>query len=61
MFSKTPIPRLNPFNFAVNQRPYDPTKTQTFYDPNMLGKGAGYQWTNTSVNADTALGMPWIH
>ncbi len=35
--SSVPIPRINPFNFSVNQRCYDVTNSATFYDPTMLG------------------------
>jgi len=30
------------------------------YDTNMRNN-KDYQWSQTSVNADTAMGMPWIH
>lgn len=35
-------------------------------DPNcLLGTGGDgpntYQWTNNSVNSDTAMGMSWFH
>lgn len=60
MFGKNAVPRINAYNFAINDRCYDPTNTRTFYDPNML-QNAKYVFSSTSVNADTALGMPYIH
>lgn len=60
MFSKNSMPRINPYNFAVNDRPYDPTNRNTFYDLAMKGNQA-YSFTSRSVNGDTALGMPYIH
>lgn len=60
MFTKTVLPRINAHNFAINNRPYNPSNSQTFYDPSMLNN-QNYSFGNTSVNADTALGMPWIH
>lgn len=32
MFSKSVLPRINAYNFALNERPYDIKNTQTFYD-----------------------------
>lgn len=32
MFSKNSVPRINSYNFAINERAYNPTNTQTFYD-----------------------------
>jgi hypothetical protein len=60
MFQRNSLPRINPYNFAVNSRPYDPTNRNTFYDPNMLDNQS-YSFTPNSVNCDTALGMPYIH
>lgn len=60
MFSKSALPRINCFNFAINDRPYTITNKNTFYDPNMLNN-QHYTFTSSSVNADTALGMAWIH
>lgn len=60
MFSKSTLPRINAFNFAINNRPYQVSNKNTFYDPNMLGNH-NYVFTANSVNADTALGMSWIH
>lgn len=60
MFSRSPLPRINSYNFAVNDRPYNPQNTNTFYDPAMLGNH-NYAWTELSTNADTAMGMPYIH
>lgn len=60
MFGKNSLPRINPYNFAVNERCFNPNNTQTFYDPKMFNN-ASYQFTANSVNSDTALGMAWIH
>lgn len=60
MFSKSPLPRINAYNFAVNERPYNVTNKNTFYDPDMVGN-LNYTFTSNSVNADTAMGMSWIH
>lgn len=60
MFSMQALPRINSYNFAINDRPYNPTNTQTFYDPSALNNSQ-YNWSGTSVNADTAMGMSWIH
>lgn len=55
-----PMPRINKTNFAINRRCYDPSNTQTYYDPAMLNN-ASYTWTPKSVNCDTAMGMPYFH
>ena len=60
MFSKNSLPRINNYNFAVNDRCYDPTNTQTFY-PSAGYNNPSYIFTDTSINADTAMGMPYIH
>lgn len=60
MFAKTPLPRINSYNFSVNERPYDVTNKNTFYDVSMLNNPS-YQFNAKSVNADTGLGMSWIH
>ena len=60
MFSKAPLPRINAYNFALNERPYNITNKNTFYDASMLGNH-NYQFTSNSVNADTAMGMAWLH
>jgi hypothetical protein len=60
MFSKTPLPKINQYNFAVNDRPYNITNKNTFYDPAMLNN-QNYSFSGNSVNADTAMGMSWIH
>lgn len=66
MFNKVnPWPRINAYNFAINERCYDITKTSSFYDPAIKPTGTtdatSYSWTANSVNQDTALGMPFIH
>ena len=60
MFSKTPLPRINPYNFAISGRLYDPTNKNTYYDQNMLNNQS-YAFKSNSVNNDTAMGMPYIH
>lgn len=60
MFSKNSLPRINCYNFAINNRCYNPTNTQSHYDPAMNNK-PNYAFTSASVNSDTALGMPYIH
>ena len=53
-------PRINAYNFAINNRCYDPTNSNFFYDSAMIGNRT-YGWNSQTVNADTALGMPFIH
>jgi hypothetical protein len=61
MFNKVnPFPRINCYNFAINERCYDITKKNTFYDP-LMKNNSNYVWTEDSINSDTALGMPNIH
>lgn len=60
MFSKTPLPRINPYNFSLNERPYNIGNKNTFYDGSMLNN-QNYAFTSSSVNADTAMGMSWLH
>ena len=33
MFGKNPLPRINIYNFALNERVFNPTNRNTFYDP----------------------------
>jgi hypothetical protein len=66
MFNKiNPWPRINAHNFAINERCYDPTRTDTFYDRDLTKTSVtpnfDYKWTSKSVNQDTAMGMPSIH
>lgn len=45
MFNKVnPWPRINAYNFAINDRCYDITNTQTFYDTKMRDMEEKYQW-----------------
>lgn len=61
MFSKLmPHPRINAFNFAINQRCYNVYNSHTLYDPSMINN-INYQWGASSVNYDTAMGMANIH
>jgi hypothetical protein len=57
--NKPPM-KINAFNFAINERCYDILNAHTFYDPGMVDDPT-YQWTNGSINADTAFGMPNVH
>ena len=62
MFNKVnPWPRINAYNFAINDRCYDPSNEATFYDQKIITDEGSYNWNAKSVNQDTALGMPWIH
>jgi hypothetical protein len=54
------MPKINPKNFAINERIYNVNNKQTFYDQAMF-QNKDYVWTHESVNADTALGMPNFH
>jgi hypothetical protein len=38
MFSKNILPRINIYNFAINDRCYDPTNTNTQYDPAIINQ-----------------------
>ena len=60
MFAKTPLPRINAYNFAINDRLYSVTNKNLFYDSAML-QNQNYAFTNSSINGDTAMGMSWIH
>lgn len=45
MFNKVnPWPRINAYNFSINERCYDVTNKQTFYDKAMLSAKHTYQW-----------------
>ena len=52
--------RINAFNFAINERPYNIFNTHTMYDPAMIDN-LNYNWNNNSVNYDTSMGMSLIH
>jgi hypothetical protein len=60
MFGKNSLPRINSYNFAINDRCYDPNNSQTFYDPTMYNN-PNYVFGPNSINSDTALGMSYIH
>lgn len=36
MFSKSSLPRINAYNFSLNERPYNVKNINTFYEKNML-------------------------
>jgi hypothetical protein len=56
----SPMHRINAFNFAINERPYNIFNTHTMYDTAMIDN-LNYAWNAQSVNYDTALGMPYVH
>ena len=61
MFTKnSPMPRINAYNFEINERCYNVYNNHTFYDPAMIDDSQ-YVWNGTSINNDTALGMPNVH
>lgn len=77
MFNKVnPFPRINAYNFAINERCYDVTKIGPMYptslqkcDPLTITTKATYKgWTDVknnknfeTFNLETALGMCWTH
>lgn len=60
MFAKNSLPRINPYNFAINDRSYDPTVSNTFYEQSMLNNRA-YTFKKNSINTHTGLGMSYLH
>lgn len=54
------MPKINKVNFAINGRIYNAANTNTYYDPTMY-LNTNYQWTASSVNSDTAMGMSSFH
>lgn len=60
MFGKNSMPRINSYNFAINDRCYDPNNTNTLYNGNITNNPS-WSWGPKAVNADTALGMSYIH
>lgn len=58
--NQTMGPRINAYNFAINDRCYNIYNTHTFYDPAMIDD-SHYQWNPLSINNDTALGMCNLH
>lgn len=61
VFNKNSLPRLNIYNFAMNERCYDPSVVGTYYDPASFKNPNYSNWGLMSVNGDTALGMPYFH
>lgn len=55
-----PLPRINAYNFALNDRCYDPTNKSTYYNSGMYNN-PNYIIDSSSINTDTAMGMSWIH
>ena len=61
MFNKVnPFPRINSYNFAINDRCYDIEKVTPMYSA-ILGGSNLMSWTAANINSDTAQGMPFIH
>ena len=61
MFSHlTAMPRMNAYNFAINERCYNIENTNTLYDPGMINNSQ-YVWGKDSINTDTAMGYSSIH
>lgn len=58
--SLAPNPRINAFNFAINDRCYNVYNTHSFYDPAMIDDEY-YNWNPMSINSDTAMGMCNLH
>ena len=56
-----PMPKINKVNFAINGRCYNPGNQNTYYNPIMFQNPTNFQWNNSSVNSDTALGMSSFH
>lgn len=54
------MPRINKINFAINGRCYNTANTATYYPAGMYNNSS-YVWSASSVNMDTAMGMPSIH
>jgi hypothetical protein len=66
MFNKVnPFPRINAYNFAINDRCYDVNKVDPMYADLVSTitnvNNSGMKWLDSSINSDTAQGMPWIH
>lgn len=59
MFSTNyPAPKINKYNFAVNNRIYDPSNKGSLYPPSAY---MNPQSTQGPINGDTAMGQPYIH
>lgn len=63
MFSTNyPHPRINKYNFAVNNRIYNPKNTNTFYPVAMFQDPTNMSWMqNPGINGDTAMGCSYDH
>lgn len=62
MFNKVnPWPRINAYNFAINERCYDITKQTAMYADPARTQKTTYLWDTNTINVDTALGMPSVH
>lgn len=56
----SPMHKINCFNFALNERPYNIFNTHPMYDSAIIDN-VDYSWGAGSVNYDTAMGMSLIH
>ncbi len=55
------LPRINRWNFAVNNRCYDPTNQNTMISSAVLTNPNTYVWNSSTVNIDTAMGHSFFH
>lgn len=55
-----PHPKINRWNFAINNRCYNPYNTGPLYPSIMFQQPTQTAWIN-SVNGDTAMGLPYLH
>lgn len=61
MFSNlSPMPRINAYNFSINDRCYNIYNTNPLYDIAMYNN-SNYKWNGHTVNTDTAMGMANLH
>ena len=59
--TNVPQPKINPFNFALNGRIYNPANQNPLYELAMYRAPSTYVWSQNSVNGDTALGQSYFH
>jgi hypothetical protein len=58
LFNQKPMPIVNPLNFAINSRVFDPSNTAPYI------RGGWKPFTTLPsdwVNCDTAMGFPHFH
>lgn len=57
-----PMPKINPRNFAINQRCYDVNANGTLYNIGIMGTPPqGFTWNQNCMNSDTAMGLCNFH